>query len=329
MSVAPEAHSVVRGARGVVAIGGGHGLARALAALRGLGLRPTAIVTAADDGGSSGRLRRDLDIIAPGDLRRALLSLARDRALAEVLAHRFDAGELAGHALGNLLLVALAEREGDIVSALDRAAGLLDCAGRVLPSTTTPVDLVARIDGAEVHGQRRITTAGADVEALALDPADPPACAEAVAAIDAAEAIVLGPGSLHTSVVANLLVPGIREAVGRSQATLVAVANLRTQAGEDPGLDADGHLAVVLDALAGRQVDHLVVNDGPVRCDAGTRPLRVDAAAAAGPQAEQRVGAIVRADLAERDERGEAGAAHDPGRLGAVLADLLAIPRGP
>ncbi len=317
------------GARGVVAIGGGHGLARALGALRGLGLRPTAIVTAADDGGSSGRLRRDLAIIAPGDLRRALLSLARDRALAEVLAHRFSAGELAGHALGNLLLVALAEREGDVVTALDRAASLLDCAGRVLPSTTTPVELVARIAGAEVHGQRRITTAGADVEALALDPADPPACAEAVAAIEAADAIVLGPGSLHTSVVVNLLVPGIRDAVGRSDATLVAVANLRTQAGEDPGLDADEHLAVVLDALAGRRVDHLVVHDGPVRCDPGTRPLRVDDGTLSAPAVADGVGGIVRADLAERDAHGQAGAAHDPERLAAVLADLLAIPRRP
>ncbi len=316
-------------ARSVVAIGGGHGLARALAALRGLGLRPTAIVTAADDGGSSGRLRRDLDIIAPGDLRRALLSLARDRALADVLGHRFGAGELAGHALGNLLLVALAEREGDVVAALDRAASLLDCAGRVLPSTTTPVELVARIAGAEVHGQRRITTAGADVEALTLAPPDPPACAEAVAAIETADAVVLGPGSLHTSIVVNLLVPGIRDALLRSPATLVVIANLRTQAGEDPGLDGAAHLAVVLDALRGRHVDHLVVHDGPVRCDPGTRPLAVDGMTSGTPEGSDAVGRVVRADLAEREADGRVGAAHDPARLGAVLADLIEVPRRP
>lgn len=302
----------------VVALGGGHGLARVLRALVTLGDEPTAVVTVADDGGSSGRLRRELGIIAPGDLRMALLALARDRELAAALAHRFRGGELQGHALGNLLLVALAEQRGGFVEALGRAARLLDCAGAVLPSTTSVVDLCARVAGTRVDGQAHITHVDGRLEHVWLEPADPPACPEAVAAIRDAEVIVLGPGSLFTSVIANLLVPGIREAIAATPARLVYVCNLRTQLGETSGLDAAAHVEAIRAHLEGRDLDAVVLHEGPVSGEGGAAPLGTDVPDDAAKQ-------VVRADLAERHE-GEPRPAHDP----ALLADALAplIPAG-
>jgi uncharacterized cofD-like protein len=189
-----------RRTRRIVAIGGGHGLSRVLAACRRMDVAPTAVVTVADDGGSSGRLRRDLGIIALGDLRMALLALAADSELAEVLAHRFARGHLEGHALGNLLLVALSERaDGDMIEALRVAERLLSCNGSVLPSTLEPVHIAARVAGRLVEGQEAITNSPGQLEAIWLEPHDPAACDDAVAAVQAADAIVLGPGSLFTS----------------------------------------------------------------------------------------------------------------------------------
>ncbi len=303
-------------ARPVVAVGGGHGLARALAALRLLDVAPTAVVTVADDGGSSGRLRRDLGILAPGDLRMALLALARNVELADACAHRFSRGELAGHPLGNLLLVALAERSGgDFVAALDAAGRLLDCAGRVLPSTTEPVHLRARVAGRDVGGQVAVATADRPIERMWLDPPAPAACAEAVAAVGAAELVVLGPGSLFTSVLANLLVPDFGAAVAGSGARIVCVANLGSQPGETAELDLDAHLETLRRHVPGLRLDVVVVHDGPVP-DTGGRRL--------GPTLRRAgAGRVVGADLAARNGGGAVTWAHDPERLAAALAPLL------
>jgi uncharacterized cofD-like protein len=300
----------------VVAIGGGHGLARALAALRLLDVEPTAVVTVADDGGSSGRLRRDLGIIAPGDLRMALLTLARDEELASVLAHRFAQGELEGHALGNLLLVALAERSGgDFVAALDVAAALLDCAGRVLPATTTPVQLKATVAGEEVDGQVRVATATGRVERVWLEPGDPAACPEALAAIAGADLVVLGPGSLFTSVVATVLVPGVAAALATTSARITAVVNLTTQPGETTGLSCRAHIDRLLDHLPGCRLDAVVVHDGPAGVGGGA-PL-------GGLDGHRAVRRVVRADLASRDDAGRPAWGHDPARLAGALRPLL------
>jgi uncharacterized cofD-like protein len=306
----------------VVAVGGGHGLAKALGALRLLDLTPTAVVTVADDGGSSGRLRRDLGIIAPGDLRMALLTLARNRALADVLAHRFVRGELEGHALGNLALVALAERaEGDFVAALDAAAALLDCAGRVLPSTRTPVQLKARVLGEEVDGQVRVAHATGPIECVWLEPGAPAACPEAVAAITDADLVLLGPGSLFTSVVATLLVPGIGDAVISTPAPVVAILNLSTQPGETTGFDASAHVDALLAHLPDLALDAVLLHDGPD--DAGEGE-------AIPPTLEHpAVGRLLRADLLARDPDGGPGWGHDPARLAAALGPLIdALPTG-
>jgi len=300
----------------VVAIGGGHGLARALRALTLLDVEPTAVVTVADDGGSSGRLRRDMGIIAPGDLRMALLALARNRPLAAALEHRFLRGQLEGHALGNLLLVALAEQHGgDFLAAVDGAAALLDCAGRVLPSTTQPVELHAHVAGRVVGGQVQVAAAQGRIERVWLEPRDPPACPDASKAIAEADVVILGPGSLYTSVVANLLVPEMAAALAAASARTVYVGNLTSQPGETWGLDAEAHVAAVLDHVPGLVLDAVILHDGPR--DSGPGEL-LGTAVPSG-----RVRQVLSADLALRDPGGGLGPGHDPQRLAAALAGHL------
>lgn len=301
----------------VVAIGGGHGLSRVLLACRHLRVAPTAVVTAADDGGSSGRLRRDLGIIALGDLRMALLALARERALADVLAHRFERGDLEGHALGNLLLLALSERAGgDVLGALRHAEALLGCEGSVLPSTTVPVQLSARIAGRRVEGQANVTAHPGRLDDLWLEPHDPPACAEALQAVATADVVVLGPGSLFTSVIVNLLVPELRRAVSDSGARLVHVANVQAPLGESADLSLADHVRLLCDALGGRSLDTVIVHDGPA--PAGGGPALRPAAELPG------AGRVMAADLLARDRAGVVGRAHDPQRLAAALAVAVA-----
>lgn len=300
----------------VVAVGGGHGLATALAALRLLDVQPVAVVTVADDGGSSGRLRRDLGIIALGDLRMALLTLARNDGLAGVLAHRFTRGELEGHALGNLLLLALAEQsEGDYVAALEAAARLLDCAGSVLPSTLQPVQLNARIAGMQVDGQVRVASADGTVERVWLEPDNPPAPPTSLAAIRDADVVLLGPGSLFTSVIATIMVPQIAEAIAAGRARVVYLGNVATQPGETSGLDAQAHVTALLDHLPGVRLDAVLLHDGPPA--RGGRPLGTTVA-------HERVARVVRADLVGRRRDGSPGYGHDGRRLADALARILA-----
>ena len=245
-----------------VAIGGGHGTARTLRALPAVVDHVTAVVTVADDGGSSGRLRRDLDVLPPGDLRMALTALAQDTQLAELVGYRFDRGELAGHSLGNLMLVALQELTGgDVVAALDRLAGQLGVPGRVLPCTTDAVTLHAVTAAGGVTGQAAVA-ATPWLKRVWLDPAAPAANPDAVAAVERADLVVLGPGSLYTSLLPNLLVPGISKAVVASQAPVVFVSNLREQPGETEGMRLVDHLDALLSHVD-IEVDVVVAHDGP------------------------------------------------------------------
>src|SRR5215469_5160606 len=211
----------------VVALGGGHGLFASLSALRRVIRQLTAIVTVADDGGSSGMLRRDFGVLPPGDLRMALAALCGDDAWgttwSKVVQHRFEGrGGLGGHAVGNVLIVALWELLGDTVQGLDWVGRLLGAQGRVLPMASVPLDLVAEVEGADpdrpdeisfVHGQVACETPTGRVRSIALIPADPPACPQAVEAIGAADWVVLGPGSWFTSVLPHLLVPELATAL--------------------------------------------------------------------------------------------------------------------
>ena len=286
-------------------MGGGHGLAVALRAIREYGGEITAVVSVADDGGSSGRLRRDLDVAAPGDLRRCLVALAsEDGPWPAAFEHRFRSGELADHALGNLMLVGLAETLGDLTAALDEAGRLLGAVGRVLPATRDPVSMTAVVGGLPVSGQVAIAAAGtrARIREVRLEPHDPPASPEALEAIARADQIVLAPGSLYTSIVAVLCVPEIRVAIERASAPVVQVANLAME-NETAGHDGADHLAAVRDH--GGRVDQFLYDPGH---GLGVDPERVTALGAAP----------VAAPVAEAS-----GSGHDPGQLAKALSALL------
>lgn len=304
----------------VVALGGGHGLSRTLSALGSLDVEATAVVTVADDGGSSGRLRRERGIIALGDMRMALLAMARRADLTTLLSHRFRGGGLDEHALGNLALVAMVEQaDGDVVAALARAAEMLDCHGRVWPCTTDDVTLVAAIDGQEVEGQVAVATTEGR-RRVWLEPRAPQACQPAVDAITAADLLVLGPGSLFTSIIPNLLVPGIGEAISETAGRVLYVANLTAQAGETQGLDARGHVDALLSYLPDGLEVEVLCHDGPVPHGSG-RALSTDVA---GPG----VSTVWTADLAEgapglAEGTGERLGAHDTDRLAAALRTVL------
>jgi len=257
-----------------VALGGGRGLAASLQALTQVTDDLTAIVTVADDGGSSGRLRDELDLLPPGDLRMALCALAGTDDWAtswqQLLQHRFPGeGPLGGHAVGNLILAGLAETAGGIVPALDLVGRLIGARGRVLPASCVPLRIVAEVIGLDpddrgdvrrVVGQVAVATTAGDVAALHLEPADPPACREAVQAVLNADVVVLGPGSWFTSVLPHLLVPDLRQALVTTRALRVIVLNLAEQAGETAGFSPEAHLEV-LAAHASDLVPDVVLAD--------------------------------------------------------------------
>jgi uncharacterized cofD-like protein len=244
----------------VVALGGGHGLATALRAIRRYAGSITAVVSVADDGGSSGRLRRDLGVPPPGDIRRCLVALASEGSVwSSAFEHRFREGELEGHALGNLVLVGLAETLGSFPDALDEAGRLLQTAGRVLPATVEPVVLKAELTGEVVEGQVAVANSEG-IRRLELVPGDVAATPDAVEAIGVADQIVYAPGSLYTSVLPVLCVAGLRDAIATSPARVVQVANLRPQIPETAGMGAADHLAAVL--AHGARVDTFLYDTG-------------------------------------------------------------------
>ncbi|WP_110183343.1 gluconeogenesis factor YvcK family protein [Nocardioides solisilvae] len=303
----------------VVALGGGHGLHASLSALREVAREVTAVVTVADDGGSSGRLRRELDVLPPGDLRMALSALCGDddwgRTWMRVLQHRFaGSGDLHGHALGNMLIVGLWELLGDAVAGLDMVGRLLGARGRVLPMSTVPIDITAQVQGPDgletAHGQVEVATARGRIVSVALAPAEPPACPEALRAVEDADWVVLGPGSWFTSVIPHLLLPELRRALVARGERLVVVLNLEAQAGETGGFTPADHLAVLHDLAPELRV-------GVVLADA-------TAVEASGPELLEAVhrlgGRLVVADVAT----GPGSSAHDPVRLADALRPVLA-----
>ncbi|GCD89195.1 uridine diphosphate-N-acetylglucosamine-binding protein YvcK [Nocardioides sp. LS1] len=270
-------------AQSAVALGGGHGLHASLQALRRLVDELvvddlTAIVTVADNGGSSGRLRGEFGVLPPGDLRMALAALCGDddwgATWAEVLQHRFAGdGEMRGHVIGNLLIVGLWERLGDHVKALDWVGKLLGATGRVLPMALTPLDITAQVRGLDrsdpdalttVRGQVEVATTEGVIDSVQLDPADPLACPEAVAAIRDADWVVIGPGSWFTSVIPHLLVPELRRALAETDARVIVVLNLDEQAGETGGFGPDDHLAVLSEHAPDLKVHAVLADRGRV-----------------------------------------------------------------
>lgn len=227
----------------IVAIGGGHGLAMSLDALRDVAGELTAVVSVADDGGSSGRLRRELGIMAPGDMRRCLTALTPPGLIRDALDHRFDEGTLSGHPAGNVLLAALLENVDDPVVAMDTAVEMVGARGRILPASRNRVDLLADTERGVVRGQVAVSRSGG-IRRLHTAPADPPVPLEVEAAIGSADLVLIGPGSLYTSVLAAAL-PGIQRAIAASDALVVYVANLGPEPGETDGYSLADHVAAV------------------------------------------------------------------------------------
>jgi uncharacterized cofD-like protein len=284
----------------VVALGGGHGLATSLKAAQLYAGRVTAVVSVADDGGSSGRLRQIAGIPAPGDLRRCLVAMAADRSLwARAFEYRFPSGDLEGHALGNLLIAGLANVTGDFGEALDVASRLVEATGRVLPATSVPVVLKADVAGTEVVGQVNVSTSPHAISSVSIVPPDAPVSDEVLRALSEADQIVIGPGSLFTSVLAVCAVPTIRDTLATSTTgKRVYVCNLRPQPPETAGFSSADHVQAVLDH--GIALDAIVVSAGA----STDRP----------PPATLLGVPVVAADLGRPD-----GSGHDPARLAAVL----------
>lgn len=285
----------------VVAIGGGHGLASSLRASLAFADSLTGVVSVADDGGSSGRIRRELGLPAPGDLRRCLSALAsEDSLLAKSLEHRFDRGALEGHAVGNLLIAGLASAGGDFAAAIREVARLIGAVGTILPATVEPVTLIADSDDGPLVGQVTIERA-TGIRNLRFEQAAPGAPMEAVHAIREADLVLIGPGSLFTSVLAAAVVPEIKQAISETTAHRLFVANVANDRAEARGFDLPEHVEAIR--------DHEIVIDGVV-APIGTH--RVDEVAAMDPSLSVRI-----ADVAADD-----GWQHDPVKLGAVLADV-------
>jgi len=309
----------------VVVLGGGTGISATLRGLTEDGAELTAIVTVADDGGSSGRLRKDYAMLPPGDIRNCLVAMADgDALLRDLFSYRFEDSILKGHSFGNLFLAVLTRLTGDFHTAVERARGLLGVSGRVIPSTTERVVLVAHHeDGTRSTGEQCISRGAKAVVGMELKPEPPKASDEILGAIAAADMIVVGPGSLFTSLIPNLLVPGIVEALDASSAPIVLVANLVTQPGETDGFKLSDHLRALRDVGRLSRVDHVILNASEVPADvvaryeeSGSALVDVDGLDVFEGASPTYVEAVTFSDSGVLR--------HDAGALGACLSELAA-----
>ena len=254
----------------ITVVGGGTGLSTLLRGMKYITNNCTAVVTSADDGGSSGRLRKELGIIPPGDLRNCLTALAdREPLMERLMQYRFKGDSpLAGHCFGNLFIAAMAEAEGGMEEGLNATSQILKVRGRVVPSTLTDIQLQAEMtDGTIVSGESRIPEARKRIKKMLMCPENAPATSGAVEAILKADVLILGPGSLYTSVIPNLLVKEIREAVVKSEAVKIYVCNVMTQPGETDGYGAFEHVKALLDHVGEQFLDYVIVNDEKISAE--------------------------------------------------------------
>ena len=303
----------------IVALGGGHGLYATLSAARRLTPHVTAVVTVADDGGSSGRLRSELDVVPPGDLRMALAALASDSPHGQlwgtIMQHRFGgSGALAGHPIGNLLLAGLNEVLADPVAALDELGRVLGLKGRVLPMCPIALQIEADVGWLEsdprmsrvIRGQVAVATTVGKVRRVRLSPSNPPATRQAIDAIMAADLVVLGPGSWFTSVIPHVLVPQLAEALQATAARRALVLNLVAEPGETAGFSAERHIHVLAQHAPGFTVHDIVVDAAGVPGEREREQLR-------------RTAAILNAQVEFADVSRPGTPLHDPARLAAAL----------
>lgn len=270
----------------IVVMGGGTGLSVMLRGLKEMPLDITAIVTVADDGGSSGILRSELQMPPPGDIRNVLTALADvEPLMSEMMRYRFISGSgLAGHSLGNLILAAMTDISGDFVTAVRELSRVFAVRGRVLPAADEAVVLSAEMeDGTIVTGESKIPEAGGRIKRVFLTPSEVEPLPEAVAAIEEADAILIGPGSLYTSILPNLLVPKLAEAVMASEAIKIFVCNVMTQPGETDGYTVSDHLQAIHDHVGKHLFDYVIVNSGDIPpqvqhkyAEKGAKPVELD-----------------------------------------------------
>lgn len=307
----------------IVAIGGGTGLSTLLRGLKQYSSNITAIVTVADDGGSSGRLRREMGILPPGDIRNCIAALAdEEKLLTELFQYRFHAGDgLSGHSFGNLFISAMTEITGDLEQAIDASAKVLAIRGKVLPATLTDVSLWAKLaDGRIIEGESKITEAMGQIRQIGCHPADPVALPAALAAIKEADYIIIGPGSLYTSIIPNLLVPAIRQALAQVTVPRVYVCNIMTQPGETDNYSVADHIRAIEKVCEERIFDTVLAQ----RTAPSPQSLQLYAQEHSHPVFLDReeVGKmgyrIVLANVMAEDEV-TAKVSHDPQRLARVL----------
>jgi uncharacterized cofD-like protein len=250
----------------IVAIGGGTGLSNLLRGLKDYSAKITAIVTVADDGGSSGRLRREIGVLPPGDIRNCLAALAdEEKLLTELFQYRFQAGDgLMGHSFGNLFLTAMSDIAGDLEQAIAASSKVLAVRGEVLPATLSDVSLWAELaDGRRIEGESSITKANGKILKIGCTPANPPALPRVAQALREADFMIIGPGSLYTSVIPNLLVPEIADAIANTEVPRIYVCNIMTQPGETDGYTVADHIRAI-DRACGRPLFDAVVVQGKV-----------------------------------------------------------------
>lgn len=270
----------------IVVMGGGTGLSVMLRGLKEKPLDITAIVTVADDGGSSGILRSELQMPPPGDIRNVLTALADvEPLLSDILKYRFSTGSgLAGHSLGNLILAAMTDMHGDFVTAVKEMSRVFVVRGQVLPAAGEAVILHAEMeDGSIVTGESKIPEAGGRIKRISLEPKNVEPLPEALEAIQQADAILIGPGSLYTSILPNLLVPKLAEAIVASEAIKIFVCNVMTQPGETDNYSVNDHLQAVYDHIGLHLFDYVIVNDGEIPlqvqdkyAEKGSKPVLLD-----------------------------------------------------
>lgn len=308
----------------VVAIGGGTGLPSVLRGLKSYTSSITAVVTVADDGGSSGRLRRDLGVLPPGDLRNNIAALADDESLmTQLFQHRFDNGDLGGHSFGNLFITALANVTGSIETALIETERVLNIQGRVLPATLEDVNLVATVQlpnmtqTIRIKGESQISKAKGRIASITLSPPDVQAYMESVNAILEADLVVIGPGSLYTSILPNLLVQGIADALRATQAHKVYVCNVATQPGETENYSVADHVIALEQHIGQKLFDSVLANNAYPLENAGENTHYVTPVPE-GHEVAQRY-ELHYADLTDRDRPWR----HDPVKLVAQLLSLL------
>lgn len=308
----------------ITVIGGGTGLSTLLRGMKYITNNCTAVVTSADDGGSSGRLRKELGIIPPGDLRNCLTALAdREPLMERIMQYRFQGDSpLAGHCFGNLFIAAMAQAEGGMEEGLAATSQILKVRGRVVPSTLENIQLKAEMtDGSVVFGESRIPQVKKRIKRMGMLPADAPAAKAAVEAILNADVLVFGPGSLYTSIIPNLLVEGVREAIEQSSAVKIYICNVMTQPGETDGYGAYDHVKALINHMGFQFLDYVVVNNQKISMERlqqynaeGSVPVSADV------EKIRNLGiTVVQASLVSKKDL----VRHDPQKLAKVLISMI------